>query len=59
MFYKSSIFFFLLHFSAFLRLEADSSTRHGYSSVTQSEQDVCANLEPTESANCVYLDTSV
>lgn len=38
--------------------QADSSLGHRDSSVTQSVQDIGANLEPPESANCVYLDSN-
>lgn len=37
---------------------ADGGVGHWYSSVTQSVQDVSANLDSAESANCVYLDSS-
>lgn len=54
-------FLFLLLGSSFsfgviIHPQADSSLGHRDSSVTQSVQDISANLEPPESANCVCLD---
>lgn len=47
-----------LSFGVIIHPQTDSSLGHRDSSVTQSVQDNSANLEPTESANCVCLDSN-